>query len=312
MRLLGEQLFEATGGDRDASQWEARARRLLKRPANEGPAVLLIIDGLNQEPETPWDRLFATSRTILSWANPWIGTVRPTYFVDHMKRLRLLVDRPAEIEVGPFNDAELDQRLAQAGMRREQLNAELLQLARTPRLFDLVEKYHAAPDGGEMTLHRLLWEYGRDEEGRRQSRSFSEEEWRAWLAGLAQRFRDGVTEMAREDLADLCAAPISASARSRPALDDIVDGQLAEPGPSGRSRFKPEAVAHALGLALLNLVHATTLRERSAVPRSLRSGWTPSGAGPARGDSCARRCRSWSLGVRSRTIWRSACSSPHG
>jgi hypothetical protein len=276
MRLLGEQLHEATGGVRDASHWEARARRLLKRPANEGPAVLLIIDGLNQQPEAPWEGLFATLQD-----DPFvgkvrvIGTVRPTYFVDHMKRLRVLVDRPAEIEVGPFNDAELDQRLAQAGMQREQLNAELLQLARTPRLFDLVAKYHAAPDGGEMTLHRLLWEYGRDEEGRRQSRSFSEEEWRAWLASLARRFRDGVTEVAHGELADSVHRADLSVGEIKARLDDIVDGQLAEPGLSGRSRFKPEAVAHALGLALLDLVRAAMLRERSVVSEKLEEWLDP-------------------------------------
>ncbi|TCH96280.1 hypothetical protein EJV46_20050 [Roseococcus sp. SYP-B2431] len=270
MRLLGEQLYEASGGIRDASHWETRARRLLKRPTNSGPVVLMVIDGLNQQPEAPWEGLFASLQDdpFLNHVRV-IGTARPTYFKGHLKRLRVLVDRPVEVEVGPFNDVELDKRLAQAGMRREQLNAELLHLARTPRLFDLVARYHAAPDGGEMTLHRLLWEYGRDEEGKRQSRSFSEEEWRTWLAGIARHFRNGVTEMARGALADSLHRADLSTGDIKARLDDIVDGQLAEDGPLGRSRFKPEAVAHALGLALLELVQVTTPHGRGAVSEKL-------------------------------------------
>ena len=39
---------------RDVSYWEGRVRRLLARPVDEGPALLLFFDGLNQLPSHDW------------------------------------------------------------------------------------------------------------------------------------------------------------------------------------------------------------------------------------------------------------------
>jgi hypothetical protein len=48
-------------------------------------------------------------------------------------------------------------------------------------------------DAGHVTIHRLLWEYGRDTFGDRAGKSFSEKE-REWLKEIAKRYRDGVRE----------------------------------------------------------------------------------------------------------------------
>ncbi|SFL21512.1 hypothetical protein SAMN04488498_1613 [Mesorhizobium albiziae] len=51
-RFLGEKLFEMTGA-RDANHWQLRLGRLLNRPGAEGPVLVLMLDGLNQDSSVP-------------------------------------------------------------------------------------------------------------------------------------------------------------------------------------------------------------------------------------------------------------------
>ncbi|WP_139282594.1 hypothetical protein [Pseudoxanthobacter soli] len=52
----------------------------------------------------------------------------------------------------------------------------------------------------QVTIHRLLWEYGRDSFGERAGKSFSEDEWWAWLAEIANRYRSGIQEFSLKSL----------------------------------------------------------------------------------------------------------------
>jgi hypothetical protein len=75
---------------------------------------------------------------------------------------------------------ELDQMLALEGLTQTDLHSDLIELARTPRLFKLVVRFRdRLVEAGQVTVHRLLWEYGRDTFGERAGRSFSEAEVRS-------------------------------------------------------------------------------------------------------------------------------------
>jgi len=246
---------------------------LLKRPADEGPVLTVFFDGMNQEPSLPWTNLLKILQ-----AGPFASRVRVIvstrnlHFEQKLGGLRSLVVQPVVVIVGVYDNApggELDQRLALEGLTRDHLHPDLLELARTPRLFDLVIrlKDHLV-EAGEITLHRLLWEYGRDVRGERAGSSFSETDWRAWLSEIAMRYRDGARNFSMKTLGETASRPDLSESEVFARLSDIIDGQLTTPGPGGVHRFKPDVVAHALGAALLEPVPSVALDR----PNSLSAG----------------------------------------
>ena len=52
-RFLAERLHEMTDA-RDAQHWQRRLDGLLKRLADEGPAITVVFDGMNEFVPTPW------------------------------------------------------------------------------------------------------------------------------------------------------------------------------------------------------------------------------------------------------------------
>ena len=127
---------------RDVSYWEGRVRRLLERPVDEGQALLLFFDGLNQLRSYDWlgllqqleDRPFHRRAVTLISA-------RTTFFDDQLDRLRRLIAPPDRVDVGSYDEApsgEFDQKLALAGFSRDDLPDHLSRHAVVPRMFDLI------------------------------------------------------------------------------------------------------------------------------------------------------------------------------
>jgi hypothetical protein len=254
--LIGRRLHEIAGV-RDEGYWIARVDRLLERPASEGPILLLVLDGMNQAPDAPWLALhqqlqagpFADKVRVLS-------TTRPMFLETTLRNMRGLVTPPTSIEVGPYDltkGGEFDRMLASRGLRREQIRDELVPLASVPRLFDLVIRLRdRLQDLERVTVHGLLWEYGRDTLGTRGGRAFTEPEWREWLARVAERLRStGSARITRHELEELTARPTLGSSEVFARLSDIVDSHISDTDGAGRVVFRPEIVAHALGAAVL-------------------------------------------------------------
>lgn len=254
--IVAECLFELTQS-RGVEHWKARLEQLLLRPIGEGPALVLCLDGMNQEPGVPWLRFLQCLQ-----AEPFVGrlrviaTTRKHHFEERLKHLSALIVPPDTIEVGQFTDepgGELDQRLEFDALTRDDIAAELLPFARTPRLYDLVIKLRDRLDTStEVTVHRLIWEYGRDTLGIRGGNAFSENEWKIWLSGLADRNLAGAQSYSIRELGDLAAQPDLSEAEVYRRLSEIVDGHFVRQLPSGKYKLSDQVVVHALGLALLN------------------------------------------------------------
>lgn len=254
-RFLADRLYEL-GGVREPEHWLRRLERLLKRPQDEAPVLLLFFDGLNQEPSLDWIGLFRMLQgPAFGGRVRVVASTRQHHFVERLSKLRNLLVRPRQIEVDLYDNApggELDKMLAFESLTRDDLHPDLLELTRNPRLFHLAIRFRdRLVEAGQVTVHRLLWEYGRDTLGVRAGRSFSETEWRAWLGEVAGLLRDGIRSFSMGQLAattqraDLQPADIAAR------LSDIVDGQFTAPRDGGRFVLSPVAVAHALGAALV-------------------------------------------------------------
>jgi hypothetical protein len=254
-RFLAERFYGLTG-IRDVEHWSRRVDYLLQRPKEEGPVLTVLFDGLNQDPSVPWLSLLKTIQgTTFEGRVRVMLSTRSHHFEDKLSRLRGLVAPAVPAVVGVYDAAaggELDRMLAFEGLTKADLHPELLELARTPRLFKLVIRFRdRLVEADQVTVHRLLWEYGRDTLGERAGKSFSEDEWRAWLAEIADRYRSGIQTFSLKSLAETASRPDLSEREVYARLSDIIDGRFAMPRPSGIMQLRPTVVAHALGAALL-------------------------------------------------------------
>lgn len=255
-QFLAERLYE-TSRVRDSGHWRRRLDYLLKRPHDEGPLLTIVLDGLNQEPSVSWLSLFKVlqGKTFAKKMRVIIST-RKSHFETKLSSLRGLVAPAVPIEVKRYDTllgSELDQMLEYEGLVRNDLNPDVLEMARTPRLFDLVVRFRERLGiSGQVTIHRLLWEYGRDTLGVRAGQSFSEEEWRDWLRKIARAHREGVQRYSRRSLGQTVSRPDLTASDVERRLSDIIDGRFATSSPSGELQLSPAVVSHALGVALVN------------------------------------------------------------
>lgn len=278
--FLADRLYELTG-QRDREHWVRRVERLLSRPPAEGPVFTLFFDGMNQEPSSPWILLFKTLQ-----ADPFsarvrlIASTRDFHLQDKLGGLRGLVVRPARTNVGEYDLApggEFDEMLQFKGLTRDDLHPDLIELAKNPRLFRLVVKFRdRLVEASQVTVHRLLWEYGRDTFGERTGRSFSELKWREWLAGVARRWRAGELLKTAASMSETVARADLTPTDVFQRLSDIIDGRFAPPaGARAGVELWPRAVDHALGAALLSRLQETAAAGRDAVEAELNDWLDP-------------------------------------
>ena len=186
--------------ERGEEFWKARVERLLRRPIEEGPVLMLFFDGLNEEPSYPWAWLMNQLQDEPFYRRVRVvASARKSFVEDRLSDLREWVGKPTRIEVGPYDDTqggEFDRRLGAAGLTRDELPGPLFELARIPRLFELVIGLRDRLGGVDaVTVHRLFWEYGATAIP---TNTASPAEWRSFILRLAKEFLQG---RHRQDLA---------------------------------------------------------------------------------------------------------------
>lgn len=213
--FIADRLYDVAGV-RDRSHWLRRLDHLLKRPEIEGPVLVIFFDGLNQEPSVPWLQLLKTLQgEIFASRIRVIVSSRTHDYETRLGALRGLIVPAVNVPVDVYDKSpgsELDQMLAFEDLTQADLHPDLLELARTPRLFRLVVGFRERLiEADQVTIHRLLWEYGRDSFGNRAGRSFSEEEWREWLQEIARQYREGVRQFSLKNVGETVTAGVTAS-----------------------------------------------------------------------------------------------------
>lgn len=283
LEFLGDELYELTN-TRCREYWGHRVRRLLDRPVENGPAFLVTLDGLNQEPSFEWIRLLQIlqGKTFCSSVRV-IVSVQTHFLENRLQGLRSASDTATRIGVDPYSNTpggELDKLLAAHEIPRAQLSSELIGLACIPRLFPLVVRFRQeASLKGDVTVNRLLWAYGRDELGVREGRSFSEVEWTQWLVLQSSSYlkqidsaNANLSQLAKEIsyTADELASSVQTSARSVDdnyrRLCEIISGAWMEevPGRPGFHRPKESTIHLALAAALLARLEEAAANSQNA------------------------------------------------
>lgn len=305
LEFLGAEIFSLTE-TRSRGYWEKRVRRLLRRPDGEGPAFLLVFDGVNQEPSVAWGRLLQVLHgEKFSGAARVLLTSQTHFLENRLNGLKSLTGSPFKIGIEPYDDTaggELDQLLGLHGIARSELSDQVVRLARTPRMFPLVVKFRReAALRGDVTVNRLLWAYGCDELGVREQRGFSESEWAQWLVNLAEGYSVAIASQQDANLRGNIGRPYSVSQLSGSAslsylnpddnyrrLSEIISGTWMEevPGMPGNFRPRDSTILLALGAALLSRLEAADAGG-SDVPDALSAWLDPIAATSAAADILA-------------------------
>ncbi len=303
MEFLARALLDATS-TQDQSFWDKRLRRLLQSPASEAAVVLLLIDGLNQEPSHPWLRIVQILQGgIFRGRVRLILTTQSNYLEQRLDGLRTVAGGPVRIGVEPYDTSlggELEQLLAHHGRTLTSLAPDVVQLAQVPRLFPLVMKLSSNADlEGDATLTRLLWAYGRDELGLREGRAFSEMEWEAWLLKLAQSLWAEIqsgnstpgasSPFSLDDLDNMVARQSLEPSLNYRRLQEIIEGTWMEPVPRKPGSYRPKAstVHLALGATVLRLLEDAESQSSGSVDAALESWLDPVAATSAAADILA-------------------------
>lgn len=291
--------------------WQARVHQLFQRPSEEGPVMLLMIDGANQEPSFQWRRFVQILEAgCFKGRLRLIISVQTHFLEERLHKLRGTTSGVCLVGVEPYDIApggELEQLLTRHGRTLDSIAPDLLPMARTPRLFPLVMKLSSRANvEGDVTLPRLLWAHGRDELSLREERAFSETEWESWLLRLAESHwtkiqshgtdTQAVHSYSIEELDAMVARQSYDPSLNARRLAEIIDGTWMEPSPGRPGHFRPResTINLALGAAVLGLLEEEECQEAGNVELVLTRWLDPIAATTAAADILAN---AMSIGV---------------
>lgn len=234
--------------------WLRRVDFWIKAPPRTYPRILLILDGLNENPSVPWQQILGElqqpnfQRRIAT-----LVTCRPQYWQDRLGGQR--EDR-APIPIGPYSERELEVALALNGLSGRKFPPGLLQHLRKPRYFRIaaahIDKFESE---GDITIERLLFRDWRDRLDSKAAKPvpLDDREFERFIQELASEahktLHAGRSRIFR-DLEDRIRRVCTLSREEQKAvLSEIVEGRILEEQGSGH--VLPSArLYHGLGLVL--------------------------------------------------------------
>ena len=254
----GKLLAEALARQKDAiveeavERWMKRIDAWTNRPSRVFPRLLIILDGLNENPSAPWAQLIGELR-----GGKYRGhvavlvTSRPQYFKDNISPLP---SGRNPIPVGPYSDQELKTALALHGLSEKSIAPGLVKHLRKPRYFRIAA---AHLDKGDITIEQLLYLDWRDRRtakvgGRAPLTEFEFERLIRTLAAEAlETLEDGSRKIFRDlgkRVGEAMESNEEKDGRNR-ALSEIVEGGLMEVYGTGHV-LQPTRLYYGLGLLL--------------------------------------------------------------
>ncbi|HEX4952692.1 MAG TPA: NACHT domain-containing protein [Thermoanaerobaculia bacterium] len=293
VKLLAELLEDETSGYESAAR-ERRVRRWAGR-RGKTPAILLILDGLNERDSAVWKEWFPGALDSVRRELPSLGIVvtTRTAVVGETKRwlspggqtaTEVVVDgtrvvgrppdavpvglaAPTVIEIEDFDDAELSDALERAGMGHWEPDQGLRRLMRRPKYFARALRLRSQlQQTGEPTVERLLWEEMKEREQEHLGAPVSDEAFQAMLAGLARR-HGSMTTLQHVSWAEIAEELGPEVKNLRLALQELDTSRIFVPAPGapGLRQLHPERRPHALAHWLVGQVCSATDSARSVV-----------------------------------------------
>ena len=249
-------------GIRSVVFWE---KRLALWERSGRVKILILLDGLNENFRfSEWadwlqplfeDNLAGMYRVIVScWSNWWN---------ESLASLANLTPKPKEINVGRFDDSELDKLLTAMNVKRSDFASSVLELMRVPRLSSLVAKHRKKlQESGDVTAERVIYEDWKDRIERRGPKTgLTEHEMRDFVAGLGEKLKNDINQMiTRSDvIQSLSDDSGKNSLELQPAITELTSGTWLIPGTRSHTfRVAADRIPFVLGATLISQIRETT------------------------------------------------------
>lgn len=254
--------------------WEIRVQRLFAKSIDVRETMLLFFDGLNERAGYDWLSAFDTLQTKqFNGRMRVLVSARTSFVEERLGNLRWHDRKPIHICVQRYDDkpgGEFERKLQVTCIERKDLSSAIVDLARVPRLFQLVIKLKDRfGNVNRVTPNRLFWEYGAT--AIRQN-PFSPREWREFVIQSAKEFRAGRKRQFRGSVEELVSKPTATRDENYQKVSSIVDGVFAELNDWGEVEFNEDFVRYSLGLALVKKLQT---KNKSSAKESLRIFFDP-------------------------------------
>ena len=160
IELTSEQAGE-TPTEENSNRWRHRWKRMKLADAPLRPCLIVVLDGLNQQPDTRWPHMIELlSELLKEVGGALIITARTDYYLSSI-RPHLDFD-PFEVDVHEWTDSERDTILKSKNIDPSTLEEKVLKSLANPRLMgislDLLNK-KALKGLHELDISRLLFEH---------------------------------------------------------------------------------------------------------------------------------------------------------
>ncbi len=224
--------------------WRRKLDRWHKVGRQDTPSLVVVIDGLNQRPQTDWGQIIdAMSFEIDRIGGRLIITSRSAYYSSQVKRR--LLSPITEVNVPEWTDAERKAIIAARGILETDLRPQVEASLRNPRLLgialELLESVQIK-ELEELSVSRLLFEHMRVHE-RDAPTQRPAYEFARMLQDHARNILDRVRGQNRDDLKIFDGG-----------LEAVCDGRFFVPveGDPTRYSLDEDSLALALGFAVLD------------------------------------------------------------
>ncbi|WP_299416195.1 hypothetical protein [uncultured Sulfitobacter sp.] len=131
--LIREFAAQTENAHRNIARWQRRLAAWEFNAPSKG--FLLVVDGVNQRPAVPWDRILTLLEGFVEdRGGKLLVTSRPQFFTRHVQRG---FDRPQRLNIGNWSASERDQILNKVDIDPSSLDATTLQSLLNPRLLGI-------------------------------------------------------------------------------------------------------------------------------------------------------------------------------
>ena len=237
--------------------------------------ILILLDGLNENFKfIEWaDWLQPLFESNLGDMYRVIVSCWPNWWKESLFGLADLTSRPLVINVGRFNDSELDALLKAMDVRRNDFANAVLELMRVPRLSSLVAKHRKKlKKSGDVTAERVIYEDWKDRLNRRGTRTgLTDPEMKVFVARLGKKLKNDVNKVVtrRDVINSLSADSGKSGLELEPAITELTSGAWLMAGNKPHTfRVAPERIPFVLGATLVSEVlgetKVTTIKAKSA------------------------------------------------
>ncbi|MBC3217251.1 NACHT domain-containing protein [Serratia fonticola] len=255
---LVAKLLEQRLGHGNIQFWQRRVAQWLKL-REDGPQILLMIDGLNQH----WQKKDWADLIQPAFDDQWNRriSILMSCWPDHwneLQKLASLTPQPFEISVERFDDSELDALLKEHGLCRENFSSTMIDLMKVPRLSALaILRQQELIVSGDITPERLAFEDWKHRiELRGSQLGYSDAEFKEFVTELGIKLHSSINDMklTRHDVfKQLGKDSGKERADLLPTVAELISGQwLVSTGQANQFRVNPELVPFALGLTLVH------------------------------------------------------------